>query len=264
MILSFFASSDVLVTTNLVSNFLSEITVPEMQVFLQYQCMIENIHTETYGTLLETYVQDAFERSKLFRAIETIPSIKRKAEFALKYANRENASFAERVISYAAFEGIMFSSSFAAIFYFKKRGKSLNGLQFANELISRDEALHMNFSCLIYDKLANKLPVSRVHEILIEATDLEKEFTSRALPCSLIGMNSKEMCKYVEFVCDCLAYKLTGQKIYNVENPFDFMTLLSCQSKTNFFEKRVSEYSLSKVRTSNDTGLNVFSLDEDF
>ena len=261
MTLAFFAGSDGIVNENLAANFMSEVQIPEARCFYGFQIAIENIHSEVYSLLIDTYVKNNEEKAKLFDAIETVPCIKRKAEWALKWTNREHASFAERLIAFAAVEGIFFSGSFCSIFWLKKRGL-MPGLTFSNELISRDEGMHCDFACLLYNMLKNKLEESRVQQIIREAVDCEREFVTDALPRELIGINSTLMTQYIEFCADRLLYELGAKKIYNVENPFDWMTLISLDGKSNFFEKRVGEYSKAGVGVTEEE--NVFALDVEF
>ncbi len=258
-VLAFFAASDGIVNENLAINFLNEVQYPEARCFYGYQIMIENIHSETYSLLIDTYIKDPIEKDKLFHAIETVPAVQKKAEWALRWIN--NGNFAERLIAFAAVEGIFFSGSFCSIFWLKKRGL-MPGLSFSNELISRDEGLHCDFACLLYSQLQNKLTEAQVKEVISNAVEIEKEFVSSSLPVKLIGMNSDLMCQYIEFVADRLLLALGCTKIYNANNPFDFMELISLQGKTNFFEKRVAEYQKSGVMSKAED--NVFSLDEDF
>jgi ribonucleoside-diphosphate reductase beta chain len=258
-VLAFFAASDGIVNENLAINFMNEVQYPEARCFYGYQIMIENIHSETYSLLIDTYIKDPQEKDKLFHAIETIPAVKHKAEWALKWIS--NGGFAERLIAFAAVEGIFFSGSFCSIFWLKKRGL-MPGLTFSNELISRDEGLHCDFACLLYSQLVNQLPKEKVKQIITDAVSIEKEFVTEALPVRLIGMNADMMCQYIEFVADRLLVALNCGKVYNATNPFDFMELISLQGKTNFFEKRVAEYQKSGVMGTKDT--NVFSLEEDF
>ena len=258
-VLAFFAASDGIVNENLAVNFMQEVQYPEARCFYGYQIMIENIHSETYSLLIDAYIKDPIEKDKLFHAVETLDCVKRKAEWALKWIS--NGSFAERLIAFAAVEGIFFSGSFCSIFWLKKRGL-MPGLSFSNELISRDEGQHCDFACLIYKQLVNKLNPVDVIEIIKNAVEIEKEFVTDALPVKLIGMNSDLMCQYIEFVADRLLQSLDIPKIYNATNPFDFMELISLQNKTNFFEKRVAEY--QKARVKGGSTQNVFSLDEDF
>ena len=258
-VLAFFAASDGIVNENLAVNFMSEVQIPEARCFYGFQIMMENIHSETYSLLIDAYIKDPAEKRHLFNALETVPCVKKKADWALKWI--DNGSFAERLVAFAAVEGIFFSGSFCSIFWLKKRGL-MPGLSFSNELISRDEGLHCDFACLLYGMLENKLSKERVVEIIKDAVVNEHEFVTDALPVSLIGMNSKLMCEYIEFVADRLLQSLGCEKVYNTNNPFDFMEMISLQGKTNFFEKRVSEYKKSGVNQSTDT--QVFKLDEDF
>ncbi len=258
-VLAFFAASDGIVNENLAVNFMREVQLPEARCFYGFQIMIENIHSETYSLLIDTYIKDVAEKNYLFNAMETVPCVQKKAEWALKWIN--NGSFAERLVAFAAVEGIFFSGSFCSIFWLKKRGL-MPGLSFSNELISRDEGLHCDFACLLYSMLENKLSEERVKEIIIDAVVNEHEFVTDALPVSLIGMNSKLMCQYIEFVADRLLVALGYSKIYNVTNPFDFMETISLQGKTNFFEKRVGEYQKAGVMSSKEA--QEFKLDEDF
>ena len=258
-VLAFFAASDGIVNENLAINFLNEVQYPEARCFYGFQVMMENIHSETYSLLIDTYIKDTAEKNHLFKAIDTLPCVKKKAEWAVRWINK--GSFAERLIAFAAVEGIFFSGSFCSIFWLKKRGL-MPGLSFSNELISRDEGLHCDFACLLYTQLVNKLPENSVKEIIANAVEYEKEFVSDALPVKLIGMNAELMCQYIEFCADRLLLSLGVEKIYNAKNPFDFMEMISLQGKTNFFEKRVSEYQKSGVMSS--TSEQQFSLDEDF
>ena len=248
-VLAFFAASDGIVNENLVENFAAEIQIPEARFFYGFQIAVENIHSETYSLLLDTYIkEDPAEKARLFNAIRTVPSVGKKAEWAMKWMDRERASFAERLVAFAVVEGIFFSGSFCSIFWMKKRGK-LPGLCFSNELISRDEGLHCDFACLLYSMLVRPLERERVCEIVREAVDCEKEFITASLPVKLIGMNNEMMATYVEFVADRLLMALGYDKLYGAANPFDWMTLISLQGKTNFFEKRVGEYSKAGVGT---------------
>jgi ribonucleoside-diphosphate reductase beta chain len=256
-VLAFFAASDGIVNENLAENFLKEVQYPEAKSFYGFQIAMENVHSETYSLLIDTYIKDSKERDHLFNAIETVPSVKKKAEWALKWI--ESESFAERLIAFAAVEGIFFSGSFCSIFWLKKRGL-MPGLAFSNELISRDEGLHCEFACLLHNKyIQNKVSSERITQIITEAVDIEKEFVSESLPVSLIGMNAKLMQQYIEFVADFWLTELGCKKVYNVENPFDFMDMLSLQNKSNFFEKRVSEY-----QKASDKNIDFDSLDDDF
>jgi ribonucleoside-diphosphate reductase beta chain len=259
-VLAFFAASDGIVNENLANNFLKEVQYAEAKCFYGFQIMMENIHSETYSLLIDTYINDPKEKDHLLRAIETIDCVKKKADWALKWIESDN--FVERLISFAAVEGIFFSGSFCSIFWLKKRGL-MPGLSFSNELISRDEGLHCDFACLLYtDHIKNQLTQERIYEIILEAVEIEKEFVTVALPVSLIGMNAEMMCQYIDFVADRLLVALGCQKHYNATNPFDFMEMISLQGKTNFFEKRVAEYQKSGVMSDKES--MSFSLDEDF
>ncbi|MBF9142701.1 ribonucleoside-diphosphate reductase small subunit [Hymenobacter properus] len=258
-VLAFFAASDGIVNENLAVNFMQEVQMPEARCFYGFQIMMENIHSETYSLLIDTYIKDPKEKDYLFNALETVPAVQKKGEWALRWINSEN--FAERLIAFAAVEGIFFSGSFCSIFWLKKRGL-MPGLTFSNELISRDEGLHCDFACLLYSYLVNKLPEARVQAIIRDAVTIEQEFVTDALPVNLIGMNAKAMSLYIEFVADRLLVSLGCSKIYNATNPFDFMEMISVQGKTNFFEKRVAEYQKAGVMSERND--NVFSLDEDF
>ena len=260
-ILAFFAASDGIVNENLAENFVNEVQYSEAKFFYGFQIMMENIHSETYSLLIDTYVKDDKEKDQLFRAIEVFPAIKKKADWALKWI--ESDSFAERLIAFAAVEGIFFSGAFCSIFWLKKRGL-MPGLTFSNELISRDEGVHCDFAVHLHNNhLVNKVPKERITHILTNALDIEKEFITESLPVSLIGMNAKLMTQYLEFVTDRLLVELQCEKVYNVTNPFDFMDMISLQGKTNFFEKRVSEYQKAGV-LNNDTRSEEISFDEDF
>ncbi len=260
-ILAFFAASDGIVNENLAENFVNEVQYSEAKFFYGFQIMMENIHSETYSLLIDTYVKDDTEKDKLFNAIEVFPAIKKKADWALKWI--ESDSFAERLIAFAAVEGIFFSGAFCSIFWLKKRGL-MPGLTFSNELISRDEGVHCDFAVHLHNNhLVNKVPKERIKEIITNALDIEKEFITESLPVSLIGMNAKLMTQYLEFVTDRLLVELQCEKIYNVTNPFDFMDMISLQGKTNFFEKRVSEYQKAGV-LNNETRSEEISFDEDF
>jgi len=262
-ILAFFAASDGIVNENLAENFVNEVQYSEAKFFYGFQIMMENIHSETYSLLIDTYVKDPKEKDNLFNAIETFPAIKKKADWALKWIDSD--SFAERLIAFAAVEGIFFSGAFCSIFWLKKRGL-MPGLTFSNELISRDEGLHCDFACHIYTKhIVNAMPKETVIEIIKDAVDLEKEFVTDAIPVKLIGMNSDLMCQYIEFVADRLLVELDCPRIYNSTNPFDFMEMISLQGKTNFFEKRVAEYQKAGVlKKDEDSDKPKFSLEEDF
>jgi ribonucleoside-diphosphate reductase beta chain len=259
-VLAFFAASDGIVNENLAEQFLAEVQVPEARCFYGFQVAIENIHSETYSLLIDTYIKDPKEKDYLFNALETVPCVQKKANWALNWINDTN-SFAERLIAFAAVEGIFFSGSFCSIFWLKKRGL-MPGLTFSNELISRDEGLHCDFACLLYSMLQNKLDESVVRNIITEAVSIEKEFIMDALPVSLIGMNAKLMSEYIEFVADRLLVALGCSKAYGTANPFPWMDLISLQGKTNFFEKRVAEYQKAGVMSRKED--QVFTLDEDF
>ena len=260
-ILAFFAASDGIVNENLAENFVNEVQYSEAKFFYGFQIMMENIHSETYSLLIDTYVKDDAEKDKLFNAIETFPAIKKKADWALKWI--ESDSFAERLIAFAGVEGIFFSGAFCSIFWLKKRGL-MPGLTFSNELISRDEGVHCDYAVHLHNNhLVNKVPKERITEILTDALEIEKEFITESLPVSLIGMNAKLMTQYLEFVTDRLLVELNCDKVYNSTNPFEFMDMISLQGKTNFFEKRVSEYQKAGV-LNNDTRSEEISFDEDF
>ena len=259
-VLAFFAASDGIVNENLAQNFLSEVQYTEAKFFYGFQLAAENIHSETYSLLIDTYIKNTAEKNHLFNAIETLDCVKKKAEWALRWIDK--GSFAERLVAFAAVEGIFFSGSFCSIFWLKKRGL-MPGLAFSNELISRDEGLHCDFACLLYSKhLVDKLPKDKVKEIIIDAVEIEKEFVTDALPVKLIGMNSDLMGQYIEFVADRLLVELGNDRVYNTPNPFDFMEMISLQGKANFFEKRVGEY--QKAGVLNNNGEQSFSLNEDF
>jgi len=259
-VLAFFAASDGIVNENLAENFLSEVQYTEAKFFYGFQITMENIHSETYSLLIDTYIKDNDEKSHLFNAIDTLDCVKKKAEWALRWI--EEGSFAERLVAFAAVEGIFFSGSFCSIFWLKKRGL-MPGLSFSNELISRDEGLHCDFACLLYnDHVKNKMTKDDIRKIILDAVEIEKEFVTDALPVKLIGMNSDLMQQYIEFVADRLLVELGNPKEFNATNPFDFMEMISIQGKTNFFEKRVGEYQKSGVLAGKDN--QNFSLDEDF
>lgn len=261
-VLAFFAASDGIVNENLAENFLSEVQYTEAKFFYGFQVAIENIHSETYSLLIDTLIKDNKEKDKLFKAVETLDCVKKKAEWALRWIDK--GSFQERLVAFAAVEGIFFSGSFCSIFWLKKRGL-MPGLSFSNELISRDEGLHCDFACHLYTKhVNNQLPKETVVGIIKDAVEIEKEFVTDALPVALIGMNADLMCEYIEFVADRLLLELGCQKVYNASNPFDFMEMISLQGKTNFFEKRVAEYQKAGVMNNAGDGKPKFSLDEDF
>lgn len=263
-VLAFFAASDGIVNENLVENFCAEVQIPEAKLVYKFQIMMENIHSETYSLLIETYFKDPEEADFLFNAIDNIPFIRKKADWAIRWIQSEDALYAERLVAFAAVEGIFFSGSFAAIFWLKKRGL-MPGLTFSNELICRDEGIHTDYACLLFSYLKNKPSSEIIEKIITEAVDIEKEYFSDALPVSLLGMNCDLMCQYVEFVADRLLVAFGNKKYYNVTNPFDFMENISLAGKTNFFEKRVSDYQkagvVEKVENKNEkTGL----FDQDF
>jgi len=263
-VLAFFAASDGIVLENLSGGFSVEVQVPEARAFYGFQIAMENIHSETYSLLIEQYIKDPAEKEKLFDAIHTMPPVQDKAEWAIQWMNKDN-SFAERIVAFAAVEGVLFSGSFCAIYWLKKRGL-MPGLTFSNELISRDEGLHAEFACMLYGMLENKLPEDVVHGIIRGAVDVERKFICEALSCDLIGMNSELMTKYIEFVADRLLTALGHSKLFGSSNPFDWMELISLQGKTNFFEKRVGEYQKAGVMgsTSTQEESRGFALDVDF
>ena len=254
MILAFFAASDGIVLENLASRFMNDVQVSEARAFYGFQIAMENIHSETYSLLIETYIKDREEKHKLFNAIENFPCIKKKSDWAQKWIHDNRSSFATRLVAFACVEGIFFSGAFCSIYWLKKRGL-MPGLTFSNELISRDEALHCEFAILLYSKLLKKIDKARIHEIIKEAVEIESEFICEALPCKLIGMNSTLMTQYIQFVADRLCVQLGYKKIYNVINPFDFMELISLEGKTNFFEKRNDSYALANKTVTEDIKL---------
>jgi ribonucleoside-diphosphate reductase subunit M2 len=263
-VLAFFAASDGIVNENLVANFATEVQWAEARCFYGFQVAIENIHSEVYSLLIDTYVKDLVKKAECLNAIETMPCVAKKADWALRWCDPTVASFAERLVAFAAVEGIFFSGSFCAIFWLKKRGL-MPGLCFSNELISRDEGMHCDFACLLYSKLRNSLTLERINQIIGNAVEIEKEFVVSALPVELIGMNSRTMCTYIEFCADRLLVSLGCPKLYEATNPFDWMELISLQGKTNFFEKRVGEYSKSNVGVADkDDKCMSFSTDLDF
>jgi ribonucleoside-diphosphate reductase beta chain len=260
-ILAFFAASDGIVNENLAENFVNEVQYAEAKFFYGFQIMMENIHSETYSLLIDTYVKDEAEKTELFTAIDVFPAIKKKAEWALKWI--ESDSFAERLIAFAAVEGIFFSGSFCSIFWLKKRGL-MPGLTFSNELISRDEGVHCDFAVHLHNHhLINKVPKDRIKEIIVNALDIEREFITESIPVSLIGMNATLMTQYLEFVTDRLLVELGCDRVYNTANPFDFMDMISLQGKTNFFEKKVGEYQKSGVMNT-DVDAQKISFDAEF
>ena len=260
MILAFFAASDGIVLENLGMRFMSEVQLSEAKAFYGFQIAMENIHSETYSLLIDTYIKDETEKIKLFNALENFPCISKKADWAIKWINDKRSNFATRLIAFACVEGIFFSGAFCSIYWLKKRSL-MPGLTFSNELISRDESLHTEFAILLYNKLEKKLKKSKVMEIIQDSVEIEKEFICEALPCRLIGMNSTLMIQYIEFVADRLSLQLGADKIYNVSNPFDWMEMISIEGKTNFFEKRVAEYSLATKDNNVDQS---FEFSEDF
>ena len=261
-ILAFFAASDGIVNENLAENFVNEVQYSEAKFFYGFQIMMENIHSETYSLLIDTYVKDDVEKDQLFNAIENFPAIKKKADWALKWI--DSPSFAERLIAFAAVEGIFFSGAFCSIFWLKKRG-IMPGLTFSNELISRDEGVHCDFAVHLHNHhLVNKVPKDRIRSIIVDALNIEREFITESLPASLIGMNSNLMTQYLEFVTDRLLVELQCEKEFNTKNPFDFMDMISLQGKTNFFEKRVAEYQKAGVANTTDKEANKISFDADF
>lgn len=266
-VLAFFAASDGIVNENLLERFSNEVQAAEARCFYGFQIMMENIHSETYSLLIDTYIKDSAQREYLFDAMETIPCVKRKADWALKWISDQRSTFGERLVAFAAVEGIFFSGSFASIFWLKKRGL-MPGLTFSNELISRDEGMHTDFACLLFSHLKRRPHPDTVKCIITQAVVIEQEFLTDALPVGLIGMNAKLMCQYIEFVADRLLVSLGNDKVYNATNPFDFMDMISLQGKTNFFEKRVSDYSKANVNHTNaktdQVSSKTFSLEEDF
>jgi ribonucleoside-diphosphate reductase beta chain len=262
-VLAFFAASDGIVNENLAENFVAEVQYTEAKFFYGFQIAMESVHSETYSLLIDTYVKDNKEKSSLFNAIDTMDCVKKKADWALRWIDEGN--YAERLIAFAAVEGIFFSGSFCSIFWLKKRGL-MPGLTFSNELISRDEGLHCDFACLLYnDHLVNQLSKEKVTSIITDAVEIEKEFVTDSLPVKLIGMNADLMCQYIEFVADRLLQELRCDKVYGSSNPFDFMEMISLQGKTNFFEKRVGDYQKAGVmKKEEDNDKAKFSLDEDF
>tara|TARA_Y100000389_G_scaffold204506_1_gene257511 strand:- start:19408 stop:20373 length:966 start_codon:yes stop_codon:yes gene_type:complete len=266
MVLAFFAGSDGIVLENLAERFMSEIDIPEVRSFYSFQTAVETIHSETYSLLIDTLIKEDAKKLELFDAINNFECIKKKAEWAIKWINDEESSFAKRLIAFAAVEGIFFSGAFCSIFWLKKRGL-MPGLSLSNEFISRDEGLHTEFAVMIYHKFADKLNEKEIKDIITEAVSIEKEFILEALPCKLIGINSDSMSTYIEFVADRLLVQLGCNKVYNSVNPFAFMEMISMEGKTNFFEKRVSEYSKAGVNANNKTSEmsnRAFSMDAEF
>lgn len=261
-VLAFFAASDGIVNENLAENFINQVQYTEAKFFYGFQIAIENIHSEVYSLLIDTYIEDEAAKSKLFRAIETMDCIKQKAEWALRWI--ESGTFQEQLIAFAAVEGIFFSGSFCSIFWLKKRGL-MPGLSTSNEFISRDEGMHCDFACLLYNNhITNKLPIQKIQKIIADAVEIEKEFITESLPVRLIGMNSELMKQYIEYVADRLLVELNCPKLYQATNPFDFMELISLDGKTNFFEKRVSEYQMAGVLNQKAHAKTEFTLNEDF
>jgi ribonucleotide reductase beta subunit family protein with ferritin-like domain len=261
-VLAFFAASDGIVNENLVLRFMSEIKVPEVLAFYSFQNAIETVHSETYSLLIDTYIKDDIEKSKLLNAVETIPCIKKKADWAMKWIESTDDNFATRLVAFACIEGIFFSGAFCAIYWIKERGL-MHGLTFSNELISRDESLHTEFAILLYSHIKNKLSEEKIHSIIKEAVNIEKEFIIDSLPCRLLGMNSDLMSEYIEFVSDRICIQLGYNKIYNVSNPFDFMDRISLEDKQNFFEVRVSNYSKAELHNNENSKLD-FNMEDDF
>lgn len=259
MVLAFFAASDGIVMENLALRFYNDVPIPEVRAFYSFQMAMEGIHSETYSLLIETYIKDKDEKLKLFHSLENFPFIKKKADWAMRYINDNRSSFHVRLIAFLCVEGIFFSGAFSAIFWLKKRGL-MPGLTFSNELISRDEAMHAEAAILFYSKLQKKLPKKRVHEIVREACEIEKEFMTSALPCRLIGMNADLMSQYIEYVSDRICLQLGYDEIYKSANPFDFMERISLQTKSNFFERTVSEYALANTKKEED----IFDFSADF
>jgi len=259
MILAFFAASDGIVLENLALRFMTDVQVSEARAFYGFQIAMENIHSQTYSLLIETYIKDGDEKTRLFNAIENFPCIKKKSDWAQKWIKDNRSGFATRLIAFACVEGIFFSGAFCSIYWLKKRGL-MPGLTFSNELISRDEALHCEFAVLLYSKLNSKVKKSKLHEIIKEAVEIESEFICEALPCRLIGMNSQLMNQYIQFCADRLCVQLGYEKIYNVGNPFDFMELISLEGKVNFFERLNDSYALANKNKDE----NVFEFNEDF
>lgn len=260
-VLAFFSSSDGIVNENLALRFYNDVQIPEARCFYGFQIAMENIHAETYALLIDTYIKDQAEKNHLFNAMETVPAVKKKADWAMKWIYSDSATFPMRLLAFAAVEGIFFSGSFCAIFWLKKRGL-MPGLTFSNELISRDEGLHTDFACLLYNMLEEKLTDEQVLELITEAVEIEKEFISEALPVSLIGINAKLMRQYIEFIADRLLRELGQPNHYNATNPFDWMELISLEGKTNFFEKKVAEYQKAGVMSKREE--MTFTLDADF
>ena len=259
MILAFFAASDGIVLENLAARFMGEVQSSEARAFYGFQIAMENIHSETYSLLIDTYIKDREEKSMLFQAIQNYPCIKKKADWAIKWIQDKRSSFATRLIAFACIEGIFFSGSFCAIYWLKKRGL-MPGLTFSNELISKDESTHCYFACLLYSYIKNKIKPEIIYDIIKDAVAIEKEFITESIPCALIGMNADMMKEYIEFVSDRLLVQLGYEKIWNTSNPFDFMEMISLRPKSNFFEIRVGEYAKSTISENNET----FEINNDF
>jgi len=263
-ILAFFSSSDTIVNINLGERFLNDVQILEAKFFYAFQMAIENIHSETYSLLIDTYFKDPKEKLEALNAINYMPCIKKKADWCFKWIEDENAPFSQRLLAFALVEGVFFSGAFCSIFWLKERGL-MQGLSFSNELISRDEAMHVEFAILLYSKIENRLPQSTVHKIVKEAVEVEKVFINDSIPCSMLGMNADLMCLYIEFVADRLLSQLNYDKIWNSANPFPFMERISIESKSNFFESRVSQYSKANVGSNqNHSELRKFDLEADF
>ena len=260
-VLGFFAASDGIVNINLIDRFMKDVQIMEAKYFYTFQIMMENIHSETYALLIDTYIKDVNEKNKLFNSIHTIPCVKKKADWALKWIDDTDSAFSLRLVAFAAVEGIFFSGSFASIFWLKKRGL-MPGLSFSNQLISRDEGMHTDFACLLFSMLSNKPDVTVINELISEAVSIEIEFITESLPCSLLGMNKEEMIKYIKFVADRLLLQLGYSKVWNEKNPFDFMEMISMEQKGNFFETKISEYQKANMNDSN-TNMEL-NLNDDF
>jgi ribonucleotide reductase beta subunit family protein with ferritin-like domain len=263
-VLAFFAASDGIVLENLLGRFSTEVQIPEARAFYAFQGMMENVHSEMYSLLIDTYISDETEKDKLFHAIDTFPCIKKKAEWAIQWITDDTSNFASRLVAFAAVEGIFFSGSFCSIYWLKEKG-IMPGLTFSNELISRDEGMHTDFACLLYSMLNEKLSEAEIHKIINDAVTIEKEFILEALPCSLLGMNKELMSQYIEYVADRIIVQLGYSKLYNATNPFDWMEMISIKTKTNFFEKRVAEYRKANIGSATDAeDANEFGIDGDF
>ena len=260
-ILGFFAGSDGIVMENLATRFMKEVQWPEAKFFYSCQNLLEAVHSETYSLLIDTYIHDPVEKNQLFKAVQTIPCVQKKADWALTWIDNKDASFATRLLAFAAVEGIFFSGAFCAIFWLKQRG-IMPGLTLSNEFIARDEGIHTDFACLLYSKLVNRLTKQQAHKIIRDAVKIEKQFITKSLPCELIGMNAKMMTQYIEFVADRLLLQLGYPKAYSATNPFSFMEVISLENKDNFFEKRVSTY--AKAAVGKDREKMSFKMDADF